>query len=220
MIELINTIEINPFKYSTEDIEFPSFTGYPDPDEWLMKWEETACQLNINFNTIKKGSYLADIEVIDNESLRAIIEVRLSEVDLDDPNEEVYFLSFDGGIVLKKNGEILIEPSCCGDLSNIENWQKIFGNQSCEWEDLWIGHPWVLYKRENGIVSFSQYTENDIENIENIQIRFEVEESELKAEVEKAVQHQVNFKNRVFAALKKINIENPERIAELLTGIG
>lgn len=219
MIELINTIEINPFKYSTEEIELPSFSEYPVPEEWFMKWEETACRLNINFNTIRKGSYLADIEVIDDESLQTVIEVRLSEVDLNDPDEEIYFLPFDGGIVLKKDGEILIEPSCCGDMSNIENWQRIFEDQSSEWKDLWIGHPWVLYKRENGIISFSQYTENDIENIGNIQIRFEVEESALKAELEKVKQQQIHFKNRISGILTKKTGDNAEKLSQLMSGI-
>lgn len=219
MIELINTIEINPFKYSTEDIELPSFTEYPDPDEWFMKWEETACQLNINFNTIKKGSYLADIKAIDDESLQIIINVRLTEVDFDDPDKEVYCLPFDGGIVLRKDGEILIEPSCCGDMSVIENWQKIFKSQSSEWKDLWIGHPWVLYKRENGIISFSQYTENDIENIKNIQIKFEVEESALKAELEKVRQQQIHFKSRISGILRKKSVDNAEKLSQLMSGI-
>ncbi|MCS4305511.1 hypothetical protein [Chryseobacterium sp. BIGb0232] len=219
MIELINTIEINPFKYCKEDIQLPTVTEYPDPEEWFMKWEEMACQLKINFNTIKKGSYLADIEAIDDEGLQTIIDVRLSEVEFDDPGEEVFLLSFDGGIVLKKDGEILIEPSCCGDLSNIEDWQKIFDSPSSEWKDLWIGHPWVLYKRENGTISFSEYTEDNIDDIKNIKIRFEVDESALKAELEKVRQQQIHFKNRISGIVMKKNIDSAERLSQLMSGI-
>lgn len=85
---------------------------------------------------------------------------------------------------------------------------------------MWIGHLWALYKRENDKISFSEYTESDEIDPEKIKILVEVEESELKAEVEKAVQHQMNFKDRVLITLKKINIENPERMVGLLTGMG
>ncbi len=79
--------------------------------------------------------------------------------------------------------------------------------------------PWVLYRKENGKISFSEYTESGDINPGNIKILVEIEESELKAEFEKALQRQTNFKNRISALLKKTDIKNKERIAGLLTGM-
>ncbi|AZA92418.1 Uncharacterised protein [Chryseobacterium nakagawai] len=219
MIELINTIEINPLKYSKEDFELLQIADYPDSEELFLKWKETASRLTFNFNEIQKGSNLVDIKTIDDESLHIIVAAKLSEVEFDDPDENGFVLSFDGGIVLKKEDEVLIQPSCCGDIENVENWQKVADHQSAGWAEMWIGYPWVLYKRENGIISFSDYTETNFTTIENVRIRFEVEESEFTNELEKVIQHQIRFKNRILDILKKMNINNAEKISKHMSGI-
>lgn len=219
MIQLINTIEVSPFRYSGDEVELPAVSDYPDPEEWYFKWEEAAYQLNFNFKTIEKGSYLVDIETIDDESLKIILEKKLEDKE-DDPEEDDFVLAFDGGIVVKKDDKIYIQPMCCSDMSDLRNWQNIFTDASAEWTTLWIGHPWVLYRKENGKIIFSDYTESNVIEPEKIKILVEVDESELRAEFEKAIQRQLHFKNRVLNMLKKINAKNPERIAELLTGMG
>ena len=84
---------------------------------------------------------------------------------------------------------------------------------------LWIGHPWVFYKRENGKVFFSEYTESNGEDVENIKIVAEVEESELKTELEKVITQQVNLKSRILSVLKTMNCKYPEKISKQLAGI-
>lgn len=219
MIELINTIEINPLKYSKEDFELLQIADYPDSEELFLKWTETASRLTFNFNEIQKGSNLVDIKTIDDESLQIIVAAKLSEVEFDDPDENGFVLSFDGGIVLKKDDEILIHPSCCGDIENVENWQKVVDNRSFGWAEMWIGHPWVLYKRENGVISFSDYTEININEVKNVKVRFEVEESEFQTELGKVIQHQVRFKNRILNILKKMKINHAEKISKHMSGI-
>lgn len=162
---------------------------------------------------------MADIETMDDENLHMIIEARLEDME-DDPDEGCFVLAFDGGIALEKDNKIYIRPMCCSDMSDLKNWQNILTNSSAEWKTLWIGHPWVLYRKENGKISFSEYTESNEIDPENIKILVEVDESELRAEFEKVLQRQTDFKNRVLNILKKINAENPERMAELLTGMG
>ncbi|SDJ78640.1 hypothetical protein [Chryseobacterium jejuense] len=219
MIELINTIEINPLKYSKEDFELPEITDYPDPEEYFLKFTETASRLTLNFNEIQKGSNLVNIENIDDESLETIVVAKLTEVEFDDPDERGFVLSFDGGIVLKKDDEVLILPSCCGDLENIENWEKVIDNRSFGWAEIWIGHPWVFYKRENGMISFSDYTEANINDVKDVKTKFDIEESEFKDELDKVIYHQIHFKNRISDILKKMNIDNAERISAFMSGI-
>ncbi|WP_083190182.1 hypothetical protein [Chryseobacterium artocarpi] len=219
MIQLINTIEINLFKYSDEDFEFPEFSDYLNHEEWFVKMMEVASQLNINVNTIQKGSFLVDIETIDDETLQVLVNQKLGEIDADDSEEDLCVLSFDGGVVFKNNNEFLIEPNCCSDLSNIQEWQAIFENETSEWKDIWIGHPWILYKRENGIISFSDYTEECTIVPENITIKFEIPEAVLTKELEKVKQHQINFNNRILNILEKENINNAEKISKFISGI-
>ncbi|UKB78892.1 hypothetical protein [Chryseobacterium sp. MEBOG07] len=218
-MKLINTIEISPLRYVKEEVGLPEISDYPNHEEWFTKWKEAVSQLNFNFETIEKGSYLVDIKTIDDETLKMIVEAKIEDMESEESEEDVFVMAFDGGIVLKIENDILIQPNCCGDISNIEDWKNIFKNPSSEWKDIWIGHPWVLYKTENGKVCFSEYTESNIEDIENIKIVAEVDESELKVELEKVIQHQINFKNRILSILKIMNYQFPEKVSEQLAGI-
>ncbi|WP_300685714.1 hypothetical protein [Chryseobacterium sp.] len=220
MITLINTIEVSPLIYAKEEYELPSIADYPNPEKWYMKWEELASKLNFNFKPVKQGSYLVDIETIDDENLQMILEFKLDKIDFDDPEEVDFVMAFDGGVVLKEDDQIPIQPNCCGDMSDIQNWQDIFENHTSAWTMLWIGHPWVLYKRENGKISFSEYTESGMDDLGDIKIVAEVDECELKTELEKVIQHQINFKNRILSILKMMNYKFPEKVSKQLAGIG
>ncbi|MCX8531803.1 hypothetical protein [Chryseobacterium luquanense] len=218
MIKLINTIEVSPLKYSKEEYELPDASDYPDADDWYRKWEEVISKLDLGFHTIKKDSYLVDIETIDEENLQMILETDLQEIDLEKFEDEVP--AFAGGIVLTQNDKILIVPSCCGNIGNIEEWQRILDNKTSDWSDLWIGHPWVFYRKQNGKVQFSDYSDLNLKEFTDIKVIFEVDESELKNELDKMKKHQIKFKHRITEILKKINVENSERISELMTGLG
>lgn len=217
MIELINAIEVSPLKYSKEEYELPEISDYPDAEEWYRKWEEAVSKLDLGFHTIQKDSYLVDIETIDDEDLQMILETNLQEIDLEEFEDQI--IAFDGGIVLKDNGQVLIIPTCCGDIGNIKEWQQIFENKTSDWSEIWIGHPWIFYKKENGKIQFSDYSELNIKDVTDMKPIFEVDESELKIEFEKVKQHRINFKNRIAEVLEKMNFENSERMSELMTGI-
>lgn len=222
MITLVNVIEVSPLtypKYPGEEYEFPSAENYPDSDEWFEKWEEVASKLNFNFKPIEKGSRWVDIETLDDGNLKMILEAKLADRDPDDPDEGEFMLAFDGGVALQQDNQIHIHPNCCGDMSDIQNWKNIFDTHTSDWTLLWIGHPWVLYKRENGKISFSDYTESNADELENIKTVVEIGEQELKTEWEKVVERQINFKNRILMMLKEMDIQNEENISRMLSGI-
>lgn len=201
MIKLFSVIEIDPFKYSQEDYEIPDLSDSPTSKEQDERWRKAISTLGLNLNAIREGSYFVDIETIDDENLKIILKVVFEDVEI----EGTDFLSlFDGGIILKENDEILIEPTCCGDLENLKNWQYIFENNSSEWSQLWIGHPWVFYKKERGKIQFSDYTEQMLSELENIQSVFEIDESDLQIEIGKMKEQQVQFNNRVIKLLKEM----------------
>lgn len=216
-MKLINTIEVSPLKYFKEEYELPEISDYPNPEEWYRKWEEAVSKLNIGFHTIQEDSYLVDIQTINDADLQLILEVHLADIELD--NLEDSIVSFDGGIVVKQNDEILIQPTCCGFINYIKDWERIFEGQSNNWGDIWIGHPWIWYKKENGMILFSDYTESNLNDNEVVKVILEVDESEFKIEFEKVKQHQINFKHRIIDVLKKMNVENAEKISELITGV-
>lgn len=216
-MELINVIEISPLKYSKEEYELPEVSDPPNSEEWYKQWVKAVSTIDLDFDTIDKESYFVDIETIDNENLKIILEVDLQEIDLDDFEDQI--MPFDGGIVLKKDHKILIKPTCCGDIGNVKEWQRIFENKTSDWSEIWIGHPWIFYRRENGKIQFSDYSDLNLKEFIDIKPIFEIDESELKIELEKAKQHQIKFKNKITEVLKKMNIESAEKISELMIGM-
>ncbi|WP_411811133.1 hypothetical protein ACLB9Y_13785 [Chryseobacterium scophthalmum] len=217
MMKLINAIEIAPLRYSKETHELPEISDYPDPDEWFRKWEEAVSKLNLDFHAIQKDSYLVDIEAIDDENLQIILETNLQEIDWEEFEDQM--IAFDGGIVLKNDGQVLITPTCCGDIGNIKEWKKMLDRKTSDWSEMWIGHPWIFYRKENGKVQFSDFSDVNLNEFIDIKAIFEIDESELKNEFEKVKQHQTNFKNRISNILQKMNIKNAEKISKLITGV-
>jgi hypothetical protein len=201
MIQLFNVIEINPFRYSTEEYELPELSDSPSSQALHQRWQKAITTLNLNLTPVKKGSYFVDIETVDDENLKIILKVVFNDIETED---EDYLMLFNGGLILKENDEILLEPTCCADLADLKEWEYIFENDSSGWSQLWIGHPYVFYRKNKGKIEFSEYTELLLSELENIQPVFEVDESDLKTEVNKMKTQQINFNNRVIELLKEI----------------
>jgi len=192
MIQLFNVIEINPFKYSQEDYEIPELSDSSSSEERDDRWRKAISTLDLNLKLIEEDSYFVDIETIDDENLKIILKIVFDDRDID-IEEENYLMLFDGGILLKKDNELLLEPQCCADLEDIKNWEYIFKNSSSDWSQLWIGHPWIFYKKENGKIQFSDYTEDLLNEWENRQSVFEVDELDLQIEINKIKERQNTF---------------------------
>lgn len=201
MIQLFNVIEIDPFRYSKEEYEIPELSDLSNSEDLHERWQKAIATLNLDLNPIKRGSYLVDVKNVNDENLKIILNVIFED---DEADGSDFLASFNGGIILKENDEILIEPTCCGDLENLKGWQYIFENNSSEWSQLWIGHPWVFYKKENGKIQFSDYTEYMLSEFKNIQPVFEVYELDLEIEINKMKEQQINFNNRVMKILKEM----------------
>ncbi|MEN7546988.1 hypothetical protein AAG747_03665 [Rapidithrix thailandica] len=77
--------------------------------------------------------------------------------------------SISGGIVVKMEDEFPIEPTCCGDLGNLLEWENIFKEGTEKWQPLWIGHPWIFYRKTNNKIEFSDYFETNIEALGKVQ---------------------------------------------------
>lgn len=201
MIQLFNVIEIDPFRYSKEEYEISELSSSPTSKENNERWRKAISTLDLNLKPIQEGSYFIDIETIDDENLKIILKIIFENVEIEGTD---FLSSFNGGLILMKNDDVLIEPTCCSDLENLKNWQYIFENDSVEWSELWIGHPWIFYKKENGKIQFSDYTEDMLSELESIQSVFEVDEVDLQIEINKMKERQIHFNNRVIKLLTEI----------------
>jgi hypothetical protein len=67
----------------------------------------------------------------------------------------------DGGLALRTDSEVLVEPTCCSDLGTLADWREAAGYRRPEWTMLWIGHPWLSVRFEGGFLVLSELHESD-----------------------------------------------------------
>lgn len=72
------------------------------------------------------------------------------EIDLDGLH------SFSGGYALCIDGEVQIEPRCCGDLSDIDDWRMAAGHRGAETIGIWIGHPMIQVRFDGENLVFTE----------------------------------------------------------------
>lgn len=215
-MELINTIELDPYGYAVSFYEYPDGSSLELPEEWNKFWLKCISDKGLDsLKAIKKGSYLVDIETIGDQELEIILRKELMEIDLANAEDEVGRLS--GGIVVREHEQFLIEPTCCGDLGNLKEWERIFENESTDWTLLWIGHSWIFYKRKNRKIKFSNYT--NLNNYDNKLIKeiAEYSEKSLHKELIKIQKQQYKFERRICQTFSNIKISNNELIAKIMT---
>jgi hypothetical protein len=216
-MRLINTIEVNPYDFALQEYEYPTSGGKASDEERDQFWTKCISDKNLGrLKAIRPGSYLVDISTINNAELEEILRNELEDVDLWDFDQQVG--SMIGGIVLEERDVLYIEPSCCGNISNILEWADIPEKQSTEWNQLWIGHPWIYYRNNNGIIEFSDYTESNPEDLKDIKVQIGVSQPDLQKELDKVRLQQDEFTHRIKKVLDKMGIEHAQAISKLMTG--
>lgn len=66
-----------------------------------------------------------------------------------------------GGFALLSDGSVLLEPMCCSDLGNLDNWREAASCRATDWQMLWIGHPWVSVRFDRGLLMISDLHESE-----------------------------------------------------------
>jgi FtsZ-binding cell division protein ZapB len=83
------------------------------------------------------------------------------------------------------------------------------------WQQIWIGHPWIFYRRVNGSVEISDYSNLNLEDFKDIKAVHTLPENELAEEVKKIRRVQNNFTEKVRAVLTKMNVANADDISKV-----
>ncbi|MBF7092487.1 hypothetical protein IUY40_13185 [Flavobacterium sp. ALJ2] len=215
-MKLINVIEISPSTYSNNNYKSPNCTFLENQTAWYNYWKKCINDSNLTeLEPIEKSSYFVDINTINDNSLKIILQKALEEIDIENIDDEI--LPFNGGIILKINDQKFIEPNCCCDIGNLTEWLNILIAKKEEWHQLWIGHPWVFFKTVNDLIYFSDYTDEN--NSQNIKEKFSVSKSSFERELKKTQLLQEDFRLRIKKNIIELNIHQPDKIANLLTGL-
>lgn len=67
------------------------------------------------------------------------------------------------GYELRHHDTIILSPQCCGDLSNIEDWEAVCRYRGEKWTMLWMGHPWSNARYEDSRITLTELWEEDID---------------------------------------------------------
>jgi hypothetical protein len=144
-IELIPVLKFEPFQFAAEDRSSPSGIYEDMPEEWYRYWLESLADSGITgLMPIYRGSWhVPTREFTDPALLGTVLELifrNLSEAGFSIDLECVPLL---GGLALRYQTQVLIEPGCCADLSDIAGWRRAVGYRQARWENVSNGHPWV-----------------------------------------------------------------------------
>ncbi len=157
-IELIAHVELNPDHFRKSDPY--SVPRRERPNYWNESLAEAGLQ---GLHTIEAGWWQVALrDIFDDAILQRLFEHPYKPIPKTVSNPKDLFFSFDGGLSLIHQGEVIIAANCCSDLGNIDGWKEASKQQSIEWLMLWNGHPWVYTRYENGDLLFSDYTEKEM----------------------------------------------------------
>jgi hypothetical protein len=149
-------VELEPTLFGADGRSLPSRTYQEMPEEWYRYWLESLADSRVTGLTpIQRGSWHVPTSAFtDTAVLRRVLEV-IFQNRLEKELEPVWGPLI-GGLALRcQSKNVLIEPTCCGDLANIAYWREAAGYRQAKWHPLWIGHPSlsVLYRAPRLIIS-------------------------------------------------------------------
>ena len=163
---------------------------------------------------IYPGSWHFDINQIKVNELKEIIKDHLKDIDLSDYEEQCGCLC--GGVVIKQDEKTMLTSSCCGDFSDLHNWEEIEEKLNDNWEHLWIGHPWVYYKSSGEDVGFSECVEKTLEDFKDIKIVFQLPKKEFFSQLKSLRKDLIQFELKIATALKEMGIVEAKGVADYM----
>ncbi|QDU47755.1 hypothetical protein [Gimesia panareensis] len=201
--QLIPVLELEPGTFSTQDRVFPYEEGKDQTNEEQEHWDSCLADSGItNLTPIKTGSWFVRATVFSDEQLDQYLRVIFADwggihETLDDPD---CLPELPGGFVLlSQTGEVLVEPTCCCSLKDLENWEAAAQNRSQSWQTLWVGHPWISTRFQTPWVILSDYHELEME----IPERWVVRRQELQQAIQNAERELTQFSLKLERVLEK-----------------
>lgn len=138
-LRLLPVVELEPGVYGSA----PQPSTSPWPTEEGDAYWRACLRVGgvVGVNPVVPGSWLVALDALDSAHvLYNVLRVHFIDGVLGDLDE---IGPLCGGFALVDGNEILVLPTCCGDLANLDNWQTAAEQRSNSPEMLWIGHPWL-----------------------------------------------------------------------------
>jgi hypothetical protein len=144
-IELVPVLKFEPFRFAAEGRSSPSGIYEDMPEEWYRYWLESLADSGITgLMPIYRGSWhVPTREFTDPTRLGTVLEVTFRNLSEAGFAIDLECMPLLGGLALRHQSQVLIEPGCCADLGDISGWRRAVGYRQAKWENVSNGHPWV-----------------------------------------------------------------------------
>lgn len=208
---LVPVVELAPSQFGT--LELP--TGPWSDQVALAYWRGCLAQSGlVNLNPFADGSWLVRLaDLAGPATLTTVLRNALADTDREDV--EPYALR--GGFALCDNGEPTFLPQCCGDLSNLDQWQNAATHRGTDAAVIWIGHPWIEARYQHPHLLLAMAPESTATGCQASHL---VEPAALAAAVNRARVEVAEFCSAVVTPeLARMGIALPQATAATLLGI-
>ncbi|QDT64736.1 hypothetical protein [Calycomorphotria hydatis] len=151
-LELVPVIEVEP--YALTDLPIPDECPAREyPSAWRQYFDSCMVQLGEDQITpIADWSHFVRAK----DMLGAVLlEKLLRDCLPDDATKTDEIAGLSAGYALCDSEQVLIQPQCCCDFSNLESWEELVKERSVK-SDLWIGHPQPLVEALNEVVKIRE----------------------------------------------------------------
>jgi hypothetical protein len=145
-VRLIPAVKLEPARFATQ--ERPAPLG-DVPQEWDRYWRESLADAGlIGLTPLRPDSWHVPIATLTDslvvgKLLAAVVRDWGGPECLTDPQGNPVL---GGGLALCQADEVLVEPSCRVDLSNLSDWQGAAACRGSDWRTLWTGYPWLFVR--------------------------------------------------------------------------
>jgi len=123
---------------------------------------------------------------------------------------------FSGGFALMEGSEVLLLPTCCGDLGNLNDWQAAVIHKSRSPAILWIGHPWLMVWYQDSMLHLQEEVESNLPLHPQV---FVIHPAALQQAIHLAVQEIDHFYGLIIPLLHEFSgVIDAQSIARRLVG--
>jgi hypothetical protein len=159
-VDLIALIEFSPVHFARADRAHPKRSGPEAPDEWTRYWFESLADAGIHELTPFQDTWSVRADtVLRPETIRLLIDVTLRDMDVLEDFDDAP--AMEAGFALAVDGVGLVMPGCCCDFGNLKSWRSIMHAPDGKWQQIWIGHPWVFARQNQGLVEVTTPAESE-----------------------------------------------------------
>jgi hypothetical protein len=198
-VELVPVLEFEPFACAPDE-QAPS-SG--DPEAWHQHWQKCLALAGLGtLEPVEPGSWFVALpSLTDWTILLRVLQVHLREVNPNSLEQVEAFLQLRGGYALREGGTVLFQPGCCCDFGNLNDWRGAATYRGAEWTMLWIGHPWVSVRFEDGALVLSEQHEGERPPTDGL---YRLAPDLLSEAIDRAEAEVLRFAERVLPALASL----------------